>query len=80
MLRYMLQANLQLYNFLSSKEGILPVDSQMERNLRDPKRMCSLCMLTPHSKIELCVRVYACAMLRHRREAEQPQWGESRGS
>ena len=78
MLRYMLQANPQLYNFLTSKEGVLPVDSQMGRNLRDPKRMCSLCVLTPHSKTELGVRVYARAMLRRRREAEQPQWGESR--
>ena len=79
MLRYMPQANPQLYTFLSSKEGVLSVDSQMGRNLRDPKRMCSLYMLTPHSKTELRVRVYACAMLRQRREAKQPQWGESIG-
>lgn len=60
MLRYMLQANPQLYNFLSSKEGVLPVDSQMGRNLRDPKRMCSLCVLTPHSKTVMCARVRTC--------------------
>ena len=80
MLRCMSQANPQLYTFLSSKEGVLSVDSQMGRNLRDPKRTCSLYMLTLHSKTELRVRVYACATLRHRREAKQPQWGESIGS